>query len=105
MISLVRYWFEARHPGDGGELAAPPVPYYGISTMIQKTELSWATVNTTDPAEMAEFRAQQEQLANERARTAFERLKSLGVIDAQGNSIGTELPADMRTGAKRDFGG
>lgn len=86
-------------------IARGRVPYYGISTMIQKTELSWATVNTTDPAEMAEFRTQQEQLANERARTAFERLKSLGVIDEQGNSIGAELPADMRTGAKRDFGG
>ena len=86
-------------------IARGRVPYYGISTMIQKTELSWATVNTTDPAEMVEFRTQQERLANERARTAFERLKSLGVIDAQGNSVGDELPADMRTGAKRDFGG
>ena len=81
------------------------MPYYGSRAMIQKTELSWATVNTTDPAEMAEFRTQQERLANERASTAFERLKSLGVIDAQGNSVGDELPADMRNGAKRDFGG
>ncbi len=73
--------------------------------MIQKIELSWATVDTTDSAEMAEFRVQQEQLASDRARVAFERLKHLGVIDAQGHSIGEGLPADMRAGAKRDFGG
>jgi hypothetical protein len=73
--------------------------------MIRNTELSWATVNTSDPVEMAEFHAQQERLANERARTAFERLKSPGIIDQQGNSTGDELPADMRNGAKRDFGG
>ena len=73
--------------------------------MIRKTELSWATVNTADPAEMAEFRAQQERLANQRAKAAFERLKSLGIIDEHGESVGEELPPDMRAGAKRDFGG
>jgi len=31
--------------------------------MIQKTELTWATVNTEDPAEMAEFDEQEEQKA------------------------------------------
>ena len=87
---------------------SPPLrqlPYYGISPMIQKTELSWATVNTADPREMAEFRAQQERYADERAKAAFERLKAQGIIDADGNSIGDELPPDMRSGAKRDFGG
>jgi len=73
--------------------------------MTQKTELSWATVNTADPSEMAEFRVQQERLANERAKAAFERLKLLGIIDEHGESVSEELPADMRSGAKRDFGG
>ena len=75
------------------------------ATMIQKAELSWATVNTADPVEMVEFRVQQERLANERAKAAFERLKSLGIIDEHGASVGEELPPDMRSGAKRDFGG
>ena len=73
--------------------------------MIRKIELSWATVNTADPAEMAEFRVQQEHLANERAKAEFERLKSLGIIDEQGESVGEELPPDMQSGAKLDFGG
>jgi hypothetical protein len=73
--------------------------------MIRKTELGWATVNTADPAEMAEFRVQQERLANERAKAAFEHLRALGVIDEHGGSVGEELPPDMRSGAKRDFGG
>jgi hypothetical protein len=76
-----------------------------FSTMIQRIELSWATVNTADPAEMAEFRVQQERLANVRAKSAFERLKLLGIIDEHGASVGEELPPDMRSGAKRDFGG
>ena len=73
--------------------------------MIPKTELSWATVNTADLAEMAEFRIEQERLASERARAAFERLKLLGIIDENGESTGGELPPDMRPGAQRDFGG
>jgi hypothetical protein len=73
--------------------------------MIRKTELSWASVNTSDPVEMAEFRVQQERLANERAKAAFERLKLLGIIDEHGESVREELPPDMRPGAKRDFGG
>jgi hypothetical protein len=81
------------------------LPYYGFSTMSRKTELSWETVNTADPAEMAEFRVQQERLANERVKAAFERLKSLGIIDEHGESVGEELPPDMHSGAKRDFGG
>jgi hypothetical protein len=54
---------------------------------------------------MTEFRAQQERQTNERAEAAFERLKAPGIVDADGNSIGDELPPDMRSGAKRDFGG
>jgi predicted ABC-type ATPase len=73
--------------------------------MIQTKKLSWATVNTDDPLEMAEFRSQQERLAGVRVKAAFERLKSLGVIDEHGESIGDELPPDMIPGAERDFGG
>jgi hypothetical protein len=74
------------------------------ATMTQKTELSWATVNTTDPPEIAEFYVQQERLANERAKAAFERLKLLGIIDEHRESIGEERPPDTRSGAKRYSG-
>jgi len=81
------------------------MPYRGISFMIQKTELTWATVNTEDPAEMAEFDEQEEQKAGERVKTAFKRLRDLGIVAANGELLTDELPADMRPGAKRDFGG
>jgi len=64
-----------------------------------------ATVNTADSQEMAEFLASRELQADERAKAALERLKALGIVDEDGNSIGDELPPDMRSGAKRDFGG
>jgi hypothetical protein len=73
--------------------------------MIQKTELTWATVNTTDPAEMAEFDEQEERKAGERVKIAFKRLRDLGIVDEKGELLSHELPADMRAGAKRDFGG
>jgi hypothetical protein len=37
----------------------------GISSLIQKTELTWAVVNTADPSEMAEFDEQEERKAGE----------------------------------------
>ena len=73
--------------------------------MTQKSELSFATVNSDDPVAIAEWRAQLECKADERAKAAFERLKLLRIIDEHGESIGDELPADMRPGAQRDFGG
>jgi hypothetical protein len=88
--------------------ALPPMtgmPYRGISSMIQKTDLTWATVNTEDAAEMAAFDEQEEQKAGERIHAAFHRLRSLGIVDEQGELLSQELPADMRPGAKRDFGG
>ena len=81
------------------------VRYSEVSRMIQKTELTWATTNTGNLREMADFIARQECLAGERAKAAFERLKALGIIDEHGDSIGDELPPDMIPGAERDFGG
>ena len=81
------------------------MPYFCISAMIRKTELTWATVNTEDPQEMAEFDEQEEQKAGERVKTAFKRLRDLGIVDARGELLTYELPPDMRPGATRDFGG
>jgi hypothetical protein len=86
-------------------LARPLWASKAVGEMASAIPQCWATVNTGDPAEMAEFRVQQERLANERAKAAFERLKSLGIIDEHGASVGEEPPPDMRSGAKRDFGG
>ncbi len=87
------------------EMLSRPVPRMMVAGAMIDTELSWATVNTFDAEEMAEFWAHQEQRANQRAKAALERLKSLGIVDEAGNSIGTEIPRDMQPGAGRDFGG
>ncbi len=43
--------------------------------------------------------------AVERAREAAWRLQKAGIIDAQGRRIRKDLPADMKEGEDRDFGG
>ena len=43
--------------------------------------------------------------AGARAGTAAQELETLGITDNRGNRLRTELPEDMRVGAKRDFGG
>ncbi len=40
-----------------------------------------------------------------RLATELDRLRGLGVIDADGNLIPKTIPADMMPGAERDFGG
>ena len=78
--------------------------YRGNNSVIPKSELTWATVNTEDPQEMADFDEQEEQKAEERIKIAFRRLRDLGIVDASGELLSHELPADMRPRAKRDFG-
>jgi len=43
--------------------------------------------------------------AAKRTKQAVEHLKELGVMDSQGRRVRQDLPADMREGAERDFGG
>jgi hypothetical protein len=54
---------------------------------------------------MAEFDEHEERKAGERVKVAFKRLRDLGIVDEKGELLSHELPADMRPGAKRDFGG
>jgi hypothetical protein len=68
-------------------------------------DLTWATVNRDDPEEQERFRAQEIRKAGERAKAAFDRLKEQGILDANGELVSKELPADMQPGADRDFGG
>ena len=72
--------------------------------MIPKRELTWATVNTEDPQEMADFDEQEEQKAGERIRIAFKCLQDLGIVDASGELLSDELPADMRPPVERGVG-
>jgi hypothetical protein len=68
-------------------------------------ELTWANVDLDDPKERARFYEQERQKGGERARAAFQRLRDLGIMDEHGEIIPKELPVDMQSGAKRDFGG
>ncbi len=43
--------------------------------------------------------------AVERAKDATRRLQEAGIVDSQGRRIRKDLPADMREGQDRDFGG
>jgi hypothetical protein len=43
--------------------------------------------------------------AVKRAKDAARRLQEAGIIDAEGCRIRKDLPADMREGTDRDFGG
>lgn len=72
--------------------------------MIPKRELTWATVNTDDPQEMADFDEQEELKAGERIKIAFKRLRDLGIVDADGKLLRHDLPADMRPPVQRDVG-
>ena len=43
--------------------------------------------------------------AVQRGKAAVAKLQALGIIDADGNRIRTDLPADMQENSDRDFGG
>jgi len=45
------------------------------------------------------------QAAGERVKAAAEKLERLGIADAAGKRVHTDLPTDMRDGVDRDFGG
>ena len=63
---------------------------------------------TYSPEFLAKHDAVMERVREEgakRIRASVEKLLALGIIDKDGNRIKKELPADMRPGADRDFGG
>jgi len=71
---------------------------------MPKRELTWATVNTEDPHEMGDFDEQEEQKAEERIKIAFKKLRDLGIVDANGELLSHELPAEMHPRVERDLG-
>jgi hypothetical protein len=44
------------------------------------------------------------QAAGERVKAAAEELERLGIADADGKRVHSDLPTDMRDGVDRDFG-
>lgn len=54
---------------------------------------------------MTEFNEQEDRKAGELVREAFQRLRTLGIVNDNGELVDDELPPNMRPGAKRDFGG
>jgi hypothetical protein len=62
-------------------------------------------VNLDDDAELDAFDDQVITAGLERVRAEGDELRRRGLLDAQGNVLLKELPADMQEGADRDFGG
>jgi hypothetical protein len=63
-------------------------------------------VPTIDTTKLSEPRTDPHlQGAGERVKAAAEELERLGIADKTGKRVRTDLPADMREGSDRDFGG
>jgi len=63
------------------------------------------SVNLDDQREMDALDDQVITAGMERVRAEGDELRRKGVLDEHGNLRVTEVPADMREGAERDFGG
>ncbi|MBZ0186041.1 MAG: hypothetical protein K8F91_07265 [Candidatus Obscuribacterales bacterium] len=62
-------------------------------------------VDLCDPVERTDFFHNQDKKACLRVQKAFENLRSQKIMDEDGILTRKGLPADMKPGAKRDFGG
>jgi hypothetical protein len=67
--------------------------------------LTIENVNLDDQREMDAFADQVITAGMERVRAEGNELRRKGLLDRQGNILLNELPADMREGSERDFGG
>ena len=67
--------------------------------------LTIENVKLDDESEMDAFDDQVITAGVERVRAEGDELRRRGLLDAQGNLLVKELPADMREGSERDFGG
>ena len=67
--------------------------------------LTIENVDLDDDAEIDAFDEQIMAIGLERVRAEGEDLRRRGILDDEGNLLLKELPADMREGADRDFGG
>jgi hypothetical protein len=67
--------------------------------------LTIENVNLDDDADLDAFDDQVITAGLERVGAEGDNFRRRGVLDAQGNVFLKELPADMKEGADRDFGG
>ena len=67
--------------------------------------LTIENVNLDDEREMDAFDDQMFASGLERVRAEGDELRRKGLLDEQGNMVMKELPADMKEGSERDFGG
>jgi hypothetical protein len=68
-------------------------------------QLTFDTVNFDDSAEADEFEGQLFAAGLARVKAESDELRRRGLLDADGNLLPKELPADMNGGTDRDFGG
>jgi hypothetical protein len=67
--------------------------------------LTIENVNLDDEREMDALVDQMFTVGLARVKAECDELRRKGLLDSQGNPLMKELPADMREGADRDFGG
>jgi hypothetical protein len=67
--------------------------------------LTIENLNLDDDAELDAFDDQAITAGLDRVRAEGDELRRRGILDAQGKLLLKELPADMKEGADRDFGG
>jgi hypothetical protein len=77
-----------------------------VETYMPVTKrLTIENVNLDDEREVVAFVDQVLTDGIERVRSEGDELRRKGLLDSQGNLLVKELPADMKEGADRDFGG
>ncbi len=67
--------------------------------------LTIENVDLDDEREMDAFMEQMFADGLERVRAEGDELRRKGLLDEQGNMVIKELPANMKEGSERDFGG
>jgi len=67
--------------------------------------LTIENVDLDDGLETDAFMEQMFAEGLERVRAEGDELRRKGLLDEQGNMVIKELPADMKEGSERDFGG
>lgn len=75
------------------------------NTMPTTKRLTIEAVNLDDERELDAFDDQVITAGLERVRAEGEDLRRRGILDSEGNLLVKDLPADMKEGADRDFGG
>jgi hypothetical protein len=76
-----------------------------VQRMPIAKRLTIESVNLDDEREVDAFDDQVITAGMERVRAEGDELRRRGLLDAPGNLLVKELPADMREGSERDFGG